>query len=324
MTRTAGGTLLAEVRQLLALIDPPPAVLVPGDVLGDRFRIVREIGRGGMGSVFLAEDRQSGEVALKVFHAPDRFPTEAKAARAVSHPNVCPVFDFFTFEHPRCGALAALTMKYLRGETLANRLSRGAVAEEEALQIARGIGAGIDALHAEGIVHRDLKPANIMLTTGDDGSLVAVIVDFGVASIAETGGRPSCGPETSLTAIAGSPDYMAPEQFRKAPVTKAADIYAFGLILFELICGRRPFPHEDLLPAAIRRVTEDAPRIRDVAPWAPRSWDDAVGRSLAQEASERPASAREVLMAIEAGPVRGEARCSHKRGRHSRRGCNAE
>jgi serine/threonine protein kinase len=328
--------LLADVQRLLTIthstvgfLDSPPPFLSeirPGDVLGGRFHIIEELGAGGMGSIFLAEDRHLGEVALKTLRpeirddprAIERFRAEVRTARTIRHPNVCPVFDLFTLYHGRGGPLVAFTMQYLRGETLAGRLSRGAIPAGEALQIASGIGAGLDALHAEGIIHRDLKPGNIMLTPGHDGSITPIIMDFGLASRSEAG-RADLGSDLAFTSISGSPAYMAPEQFRTAFVTRSVDIYAFGLILFEMITGSRPFPREELLPAAIRRTTEDAPRVCAIAPWAPRAWDCAIARALSREASQRPCSAREVLDAVEgesagreASPIRVAARCSHQ------------
>ncbi len=329
----ADAVLIADVRRLLAIssavdgfLDSPPddsGEIRIGDLLGGRFRIVEPLGAGAMGSVFLAEDLQLGPVALKTLHPElrevprvmERFQAEIGTARAVRHPNICAVFDLFTFELARGGPLVAFTMQYLQGETLARRLARGPIPPGEALRIAHGIGSAIDALHAEGIVHRDLKPDNIMLTLGRDGAITPVIMDFGLAS------RPGAeGPSVS-----GSPDYMAPEQFRTASAAKSADIYAFGLILFEMIAGARPFPAEDLLPAVIRRTTEDAPRVSGVAPGAPRAWDDAIARALLREPSMRPGSARELLDQIaaasrapEAHTVRTGARCSHAAPRPAR------
>jgi serine/threonine protein kinase len=309
--------LLAKVQRLLALsdsmdgfLDSPPAPITeirPGDVLGGRFRIVAELGAGAMGSVFLAEDRQLGEVALKTLHpemrddprALQRFLAEIRTARAIRHPNICPVFDLFTFDRARGGPVVAFTMKYLRGATLACRLSLGAIPIAAALPIARGIAAGIDALHAEGIVHRDLKPANIMLAAARDGAVAPVIMDFGLAS------HPGSGAPAP---ISGSPGYMAPEQFRTAAAAKSADIYAFGVILFEMIAGARPFPTEELLPAVIRRTTEDAPRVSAAAPWAPSAWDCAVARALSRKPSQRPESAKAIIGLIENQSVVGQAR----------------
>ena len=320
--------LLTGVLRLLALsnsmdgfLDSPPAPLAeirPGDVLGGRFRILEELGAGGMGATFLAEDLQLGPVALKTLHpemrrdprATERFLGEIATARAIRHPNVCPVFDLFTLDHARTGPLAACTMKYLPGETLARRLSRGPIPPAEAMQIARGIAAGIDALHAEGIVHRDLKPDNIMLTTGRDGAVTPVIMDFGLAS---QPGSDAPAP------ISGSPDHMAPEQFRAAATAKSADIYAFGLILFEIVAGARPFPREDLLPAAIRRATENAPRVGAVAPWAPRAWDVAIAHALSRDPSQRPVSASEMIEEMESQPTGRKARTIRIKGRCRRK-----
>ena len=316
--------LLLEADRLLALssaldgfLDSSPAAPLdvhPGDLLGERFLILKEIGAGGTGSVFLAEDRQLGQVALKILHPEmrhdlqmkDRFFAEIKTARAVRHPHVCPVYDLFQFEHPRCGQIVVYTMKYFAGETLAQRLTQGPIAAGEVLRLAHGIASGIDALHAEGIIHRDLKPDNIMLATGRDGTTIPILMDFGLASLP---GNPASGPE----AISGSLQYMAPERFRGTSTGAAIDIYAFGIILFEMITGIRPFPTEELLPAAIRRVTEEPPRMRGLVPGAPRSWDQAIARALSRKPAERPLSARALVDAMEEGEqVRSRQMCSHR------------
>ncbi|MGO4880427.1 MAG: serine/threonine-protein kinase [Bryobacteraceae bacterium] len=312
--RTAVAKLLEISNSIDGFLEDAAAPLTeirPGDVLGGRFHILEEIGYGGAGAAFLAED-SLGEVALKTPHpemqadprAIKRFLAEVRMARAVQHPNICPVFDMFTFDHGG-GTVTVVTMKYLRGETLARRISRGPIPAGEAMRIARGIGAGIDVLHAEGIVHCDLKPDNIMLTGGPGGTPVPVIIDFGLAhqpaNVGERGGS-----WTALAGISGSPDYMAPEQFRTAAVTKAADIYAFGLILFEMTTGMRPFPAEDLLPAVIRRTTEDAPHISDVSSSAPRAWDVAIARALSRDVSARPRSAADLIAEMERALATGQ------------------
>jgi serine/threonine-protein kinase len=202
---------------------------------------------------------------------------------------VCPVYDLFLFDTPR-GLVAAATMPRFRGESLAARLSRGLMPPAEALRIAGGIAAGIDALHSAGLAHRDLKPGNIMLTPGPGGAAVPVLLDFGLAEPLSVLG--------TSTLISGSPDYMAPEQFRRASATPAADIYAFGLILFEMLAGRGPFPAEELLPAIVRRNTEDAPVLSDVASWTPRAWDAPIARALSRDAARRPGSATELIEAV--------------------------
>ncbi len=283
--------LHAEAFRLLALSDEAYGFLerasstqseiAPGAQLG-HLRILRQLGSGGMGSIFLAEDDEHGLVTVKIVHpelrrekaAAAALRTELTIARAVQHPNLCPVFDLINLNEDREYSITALTMKYLPGETLAERLSRAPMEPQEAFEIARGIAAGLDALHARGIVHRDLKPHNIMLTT-ESGVTKPVIIDFGLASR-------SHAPQDAA-AISGSPDYMAPEQFRTGLVTRAADIYAFALILFEMLSGSRPFPAEGLLAAAIRRNTEDAARLRTVAVNALPAWEIGLSRALSQK-----------------------------------------
>jgi eukaryotic-like serine/threonine-protein kinase len=300
--------LLDSVERLLSIAEVADgflgAEIRPGDLLGGRFRILEELAAGGTSTVYRADDLELGEVALKIPHpkicgsgAVGRLRAEIRAARAVHHPNVCPVYDLFFFERPG-GSIAAATMPRLRGETLAASLARGPIASSEVMRIAGGIASGIDALHCAGIVHRDLKPGNVMLTPGPDGAAIAVLIDFGLAGETETDG----------SAISGSPDYMAPEQFRAAPARPPADLYAFGLILFEMLAGARPFPSEDLLPAVVRRSTEDAPRLSAVAPCTPRAWDAPIARALSRNPAHRPASAMELI-----GEVRRESAAAEVR-----------
>jgi len=305
--------LQASVSRLLALagsadgfLDRPAAAMpevAPGDVLENRFQILEELGFGATATTFLADDRLLGKVALKVLHPElsaidgwvSRFAAEIRTARSVRHANVCAVYDLFLFES-RDGRRAAATMEYLRGETLARRMSRCTISPPEAIRIAKGVAAGIDALHAHGVLHRDLKPDNIMLVRNADRSFRPVILDFGLASAGGPQVRGTCAPGT---AVQGSPEYMAPEQFRPGSSTKASDIYAFGLILFEMIAGTRPFPREDLLQTAIRRSVEDAPAIASVAPWVPRAWHAPISRALSRDADRRPGSAMDLVREIE-------------------------
>jgi eukaryotic-like serine/threonine-protein kinase len=301
----ADESLLRELLDLLALSESQDGILESsldssteirlGDVLGGRFRILQELGSGGLGSIFLADDCHLGLVALKTIHNRMRGPTcnlqriaaEVRAARALRHRNLCPVFDLFTFDHERCGPITAFTMEYLPGETLMSRLSRGPIPPSEATEIARDIANGLDSMHAEGVVHCDLKPANIMLTP------TPVIMDFGLAT--------SLAQNSLHGAAFGSPDYMAPEQFRRAAITKSVDLYAFGLIVFEMVAGVRPFPSEDLLATAIRRSADVPPCLRSVAPWAPASMDAAITHSLSAEPLRRPQSAGEIVAVMERG-----------------------
>jgi eukaryotic-like serine/threonine-protein kinase len=208
------------------------AQFIPGTMLAGRYRIVGLLGRGGMGEVYRAEDLKLGQaVALKflpneVTHRADRlarFHQEVRLARQVSHPNVCRVHDI--------GEIAGqhfLSMEYIDGEDLASLLRRiGRLPSDKALELARQLCAGLAAAHDRGVLHRDLKPANILV----DGRGRARIADFGLANLAdERRGAPE---------IAGTPGYMAPEQHEGREVTTRTDVYALGLVLYEMFTGRR-------------------------------------------------------------------------------------
>src|SRR5262245_5092256 len=206
----------------------------PGTLVGSRFRIVAPLGRGGMGEVYRADDTKLGHaVALKFLPRRgivdsatfDRLRAEVRLGRQVSHPNVCRIYDIG--ESPEGPFIA---MEYVDGEDLASLLRRiGRLPSDKALEIARDLSAGLAAAHDLGIVHRDLKPANVMI----DGRGRARITDFGLAALAaelERGGG-----------FAGTPAYMAPEQLESGAVTARTDIYALGLILYEVFSGKRLF-----------------------------------------------------------------------------------
>jgi hypothetical protein len=205
--------------------------LEAGVVIGGRYRIVGLLGRGGMGEVYRADDLKLGQpVALKFLPAGldadprrlDRFLTEVRMARQVSHPNVCRVYDVGDVDGRHF-----LSMEYVDGEDLSSLLRRiGRLPHDKALEIARQVCAGLAASHERGVIHRDLKPANVML----DGRGKARITDFGLAAAA---GASADGE------VAGTPAYMAPEQLAGGAVSPQTDIYALGLLLFELFTGRR-------------------------------------------------------------------------------------
>jgi serine/threonine-protein kinase len=182
-------------------------------------------------------------------------------------------------------------MDYLEGETLSAVLSReGPLAKARILQIARGIADGLDKAHKQGIIHRDLKPANIMIVGGR-----AVIMDFGLAKPddAEAGGHSQTGM------LAGSPDYMAPEQFLAEAARPAADIFAFGVILHEMTAGARPYPRETVMRMAVRRVTGAPAPLLEAAPGAPRHWEGALRRAMDRDPSRRYASAEALVRELE-------------------------
>src|SRR5262245_34173432 len=261
-----------------------------GTVLVERYRIVGLLGRGGMGEVYRADDLKLGQpVALKFLpprvsgdaSAVARFHNEVRVARQVSHPNVCRIYDL-----SEADGEPFLSMEYVDGEDLASLLRRiGWLPSDKAIQVARQLCAGLSAAHDLGVLHRDLKPANVML----DGRGVAKITDFGLADFAE---------RISGHELAGTPAYMAPEQLTGGPASIKSDIYALGLVLFEIFTGR---------PAFIPGSPEDRMRTaRDSSPPTPTSAQPAIDptidrlivRCLDPDPAKRPASARAVAAAL--------------------------
>jgi serine/threonine-protein kinase len=217
----------------------PPAAgagelrLTPGTMLAERYRIVAPLGRGGMGEIYRAEDTKLGQaVALKFLRGalasdPDllqRLLAEVRIGRDVSHPNVCRIYDVVEYEGHHF-----IAMEYVDGEDLASLLSRiGRLPPDKALELARDLCAGLAAVHDKGVVHRDLKPANVMI----DGRGRARITDFGLAVPKDAAQR---------EALAGTPAYMSPEQLAGSEATPRSDLYALGLVLYEMFTGRRFF-----------------------------------------------------------------------------------
>ncbi len=232
-----------------ALPPLPPGRLKPGEILLDRFVIIRFIAKGGMGEVYEAEDRflQGVHVALKAILpqiADDpafqqRFEREVLLAREVSHQNLCPIYDIFHAEQPPANFLF-LTMKLLPGETLAACLRRNkSISIAEGVAILQQMAAGLAALHAAGIIHRDIKPNNIMLDGA--GSQVRLwITDFGLARAHEA--DPSLSDKRL---VAGTPDYMAPELYQGRSPSQASDLFALGVVLHQIFTGQKPLVASD-------------------------------------------------------------------------------
>ncbi len=267
---------------------------LPGQVLAERYRIVGLLGRGGMGEVYRADDLKLGQaVALKFLPEAaahdrvwlERFLNEVKVARQISHPHVCRVYDVGEVD-----GYHYLSMEYIDGEDLASLLRRiGRLPEDKAVQIARQICAGLGAAHDRGVLHRDLKPANVMI----DGQGNARITDFGLAGLAE-----KISPDDVMS---GTPAYMAPEQLAGREVTARSDVYALGLVLYQLFTGKQPFKADTL--AEISRLH------REETPTSPSSivagLDPAVERivlrCLEKDPQERPPSALAVAAALPGG-----------------------
>ena len=203
----------------------------PGELLDGRFRIVREVAQGGMGVVYEAMDEKlERRIALKCAKTGfrKRLPPEVRNATEISHPNVCKLFEIHTASTNQ-GEIDFLTMEFLDGETLASRLTRGPLPEKDARAIALQLCAGLAEAHRNQVIHGDLKSNNVILTTGPNGAIRAVITDFGLAR------RPEATQATAPSGqMAGTPDYMAPELWKGAKASVASDIYALGVILSQL------------------------------------------------------------------------------------------
>jgi hypothetical protein len=258
---------------------PTPSRFAPGTLLADRYQIVSQLGRGGMGEVFRADDLKLGHpVALKflpreVMHdraLTKRLLDEVRIGRQVSHPNVCRVYDVVEWEGTHF-----LAMEYVDGEDLSSLLRRiGGLPTEKASEIARDIAAGLAAAHDLGVVHRDLKPANIMI----DGRGRARITDFGLAALAQD--------LTGRNGVAGTPAYMAPEQLRGEALTPKSDVYALGLVIYEVFTGRRLFNGSSLDEIRTQRTAQKTTSVSSVA----RDIDPIVGRIVDRCLQDDPGS----------------------------------
>jgi serine/threonine-protein kinase len=247
-----------------------------GTVLAQRYRIAGRLGKGGMGEVYKATDLMLGQaVALKFLpqgiaaNAPalERFRNEVRLARQVSHPNVCRVYDIGEIE----GA-PFLTMEYVDGEDLASLLRRiGRLPPDKALDIARRLCAGLAAAHDKGVLHRDLKPGNIMI----DGRGEVLITDFGLAAVA--------GGLDAAQARQGTPAYMAPEQLAGREVTLKSDLYALGLVLYEIFTGKRAFEAASLAELARLQQECTPPGLSTIAKEVDPAVERAVLRCLAPD-----------------------------------------
>ena len=290
--------LRQDVLQMVALHEQDPAFLETpflnrvlgatrledGDFVDGRFRIVRCLGVGGMGEVYEALDLQHPDhperVAVKIVRPGLArlndlsllLRRDIQLAHRITHPNVCKV-HFLDVDRRPDGDLIFLVMDYLEGETLQARLKRdGPLDERTAMSIAEQIAAGVDEAHREGVIHRDLKTSNIMLVPRKDGTTRAVITDFGIAA----------SENEQLAIRMGSLDYMAPERANDAGATRAADIYSFGVVLYEMVTGQLPFASST--PLDQRRMLPAAPR--KLRGGLSRRWDRAVLRCL-EPAPER-------------------------------------
>jgi serine/threonine protein kinase/tetratricopeptide (TPR) repeat protein len=295
---------------IYSLADPNLQHLQPGELLEDRFRIVREISQGGMGVVYEAlDERLHRVIALKcskVLHARQLDP-EVRHASEISHPHICKIYEIHTASTPR-GTIDFLTMEFLDGETLFQRLRRGALPEPEARLIARQICSGVAEAHRRGVIHGDLKTANIIVTTDvarrtTEGSPTrAVITDFGLARPLE-----HLPAVEAVQGAGGTPAYMAPELWSGQKPSVASDIFALGVILYEMLAGHKP--HDLRAQASETEGTRTATpptdsvlfwekRLQCKVPPVHRKWDRILARCLETDPARRFGSTDELVRAL--------------------------
>jgi eukaryotic-like serine/threonine-protein kinase len=276
-----------------------PADLTEGTEVGE-YRVLRKIGEGGMGSVYAAVQPVIGKrVAIKVL-APHiaanpelvrRFVDEARAVNKIGHPNIVDIFSFGWLKDQR----HYFAMEFLDGVSLADRIKHGPFQADEARRLLRQICQALEAAHRQGIVHRDLKPDNIWIVQPQHGESYAKLLDFGIAKLM---GDSDAGHRTQTGIVMGTPAYMSPEQCRGVNVEKGTDIYAIGMILYEIYAGKLPFQGSfaELITHHLVTVPDPPSRHRPV----PRGLDVLILRCLDKDPAARPQSADELWRALDA------------------------
>ncbi len=302
---TAGADRNEQLTEVAVRVSAPMrgfAGLAAGDVIAARYEIIAGIGQGGMGSVYKALDRELDRViALKTIRSDmasnanvlRRFKQEILLARQISHRNVIRIFDFGVAD-----GIRFITMEFVDGENLKSRMRRqGKLAPDESVAIMRQICEGLQAAHAEEVIHRDLKPENILI----DRQNHVRIMDFGLARSFEA-------PHVTRTGmLLGTPDYMSPEQARGEHADARSDVFAAGLIFYELLTGDLPFKADSMVDRLLQRTRERARPPELVDPAIPKRLSEIVMGCLEMDAESRYQSASEILRALDGRESSGEA-----------------
>jgi tetratricopeptide (TPR) repeat protein len=269
-------------------------IVAAGTVLGGRYALGRELGRGGMATVFLAEDlRQRRRVAIKILRpdvavalGPERFLREIEIAARLSHPHILPLHDSGEID-----GLLFYVMPYVEGESLRERLARdGSLPLEEALGIAREVADALAYAHARNVVHRDIKPGNVLLQAGH-----AVVADFGVARAISAAADERV---TGTGLVVGTPVYMSPEQASGEPIDGRTDVYALGCMTYEMLAGQPPFVGATPQQVIARHLAESPPALRALRPGVPPPVVEAIEKALGKRPEERFADAGEFADAL--------------------------
>jgi serine/threonine protein kinase/tetratricopeptide (TPR) repeat protein len=282
----------------------PAQTLKPGDAVGKGYVVERFLGGGGMGQVYLARDTLlNRQVAVKILHsavaahpeADARFQHEAQAMSRVVHPNVVGIHAFGGFTTADGTEARFLVMEYVEGHSLEQALLQGPLPLREVLTLTRQIASGLAEAHALGIVHRDIKPGNILLRPLASGSLLAKVVDFGLArTMRQEGGR---GDDT----LAGTPAYMSPEQIQRLPLDGRADLYALAVVVYQMLTGQQPFWRQTIQDVLVAQLREAPPSLREFGPASglPPQLEREVLRALAKSPDQRHASVVAFAEALE-------------------------
>jgi anti-anti-sigma regulatory factor len=265
-----------------------------GDLIAERFELEHLAGTGGMGAVYRARDRRSGErVAVKSLSDPggrhtERFLREAEVLATLHHPNVV---RYLSHGRSTQGELY-MAMEWVEGESLSARIGSAGLGVAEAIEVVIQLASALAFAHARGVIHRDIKPSNVFMV---QGTLIPKLLDFGIARLQEAARLTSNGM------MLGTPGYMAPEQARGAAnVSARADVFSLGCLLFKCIAARPPFVGEDVRAVMAQVLFEPAPRLATLRPGVPPAVDALVSRMLAKEPSQRPADGAEVLAELRA------------------------
>ena len=268
---------------------------MPPEKIG-RYEIKSELGRGGFATVYLAYDPLfEREVAIKclppeLIHSDQQFRTrferESKIIAQLEHPAIVPVYDVGQENNQ-----PYFVMRYMNGGSLSDRIKTKAYSVEEALKVLEQIAPGLDEAHAKGIIHRDLKPGNILFTNNG----LPLIADFGIAKFSQGDGQNVTG-----SAVIGTPAYISPEQASGEDIDGRTDIYALGVILYEMLTGQQPYQADTPLALVVKHITEPVPRILDANPNLPAWMDTVIATAMAKKKEDRYATAVKMTEAIKA------------------------